>query len=111
MVEDADRPVDGGTEEVDEQKSSLLSTGVEVLSGPARGRRVLFTGKFAKLGIKNESLVTIRPSQHGYMVSAASHFVIARLNGKRLTGKPEVLSDGDLIEFTELKARFLISPG
>jgi len=111
MVEDADRPVDGGTEEVDEQKSSLLSTGVEVLSGPARGRRVLFTGKSAKLGIKNESLVTIRPSQHGYMVSAASHFVIATLNGKRLTKKPEVLSDGDLIEFTELKARFLIGPG
>jgi hypothetical protein len=28
-----------------------------------------------------------------------------------LTDKPEVLSDGDLIEFIELKARFFIDPG
>lgn len=96
--------------EIDEPKTSLLSTGVDLLTGPAQGRRVLFTGKSARLGIKDDSVVSIKPSQHGYMVSAANHFIVATVNGKRLTDKPQRLSHGDLIEFTDLKARFFVNP-
>ena len=96
--------------EKDEPKTSLLSTGVDLLAGPAKGRRVLFTGKSARLGIKDDSVVSIKPSQHGYMVSATNHFIIATVNGRRLTDKPERLYHGDLIEFTELKARFFVNP-
>lgn len=96
--------------EKDEPKTSLLSTGVDLLTGPAKGRRVLFTGKSARLGIKDDSVVSIKPSQHGYMVSATNHFIVATVNGTRLTDKPQRLSHGDLIEFTDLKARFFVNP-
>lgn len=91
-------------------KVSLISTGVDVLSGPAKGKRIIFTGKCARLGIKDDTAATIRPSQHGYMVSASNHYIVVTLNGKRLTDKPEPLSHGDLIEFSELKARFYVGP-
>jgi len=94
----------------DVPRTSLLSTGVDVLTGPAKGRRILFTGKSARLGLKDDPVIAIKPSQHGYMVSATNHFVVATLNGKRLTDKPERLSHGDQIEFTDLKARFFVSP-
>ena len=89
--------------------ASLLSTGVDVLSGPAKGRRILFTGKTARLGIKDETVVTIAPSGHGYVVTATNRYIVATHNGERLTDKPEPLSHGDLIEFSELKARFFVN--
>lgn len=96
---------------VDTPRSNLMFTGVDLLTGPVKGKRIRFTGNSAKLGIRNETVVAIRPSQHGYMVSATNHYLIAKLNGERLTDKPSQLSDGDLIEFSELKARFFVESG
>ena len=53
----------------------------------------------------------IKQSQHGYLLTDSPPSILAPHNGKRLTDKPEHLSDGDIIEFSELKARFFIEPG
>lgn len=112
--EAADRETSGKSEHTETEFSPriLLATGVDVLSGPARGKRIYFTGQSAKLGLNNETMVTIIPTGDGYAISAlnSSHLTVT-LNGKPMEDAPLPLIHGDLIEFSNLKSRFFTAPG
>ncbi|MDA9981950.1 FHA domain-containing protein [Gammaproteobacteria bacterium] len=87
---------------------NLLSTGIDVLTGPAQGKRICFTGQSAKLGLKDEAVVVIKPLQGGYVVFASNKYLVVTLNGKPMQEKPMPLTDGDLIEYTNIRSRFFI---
>ncbi len=109
-IADPDPPLTPGEGEHSAQPS-LLSTGVDVLTGPAHGKRILFTGRCAKLGLKDEAVVVIKPTPGGYEVFSSNKYLMVTLNGRVMGAKPTPLSDGDMIDYANLRSRFFVEPG
>ena len=86
----------------------LHGTGIDVLSGPAEGKRVYFTRDRAALGVKDVTAVVIRSAQDGYVAQAPNEDIVVTLNGSVIADDPVSLDSGDLIAFGSLKARFFI---
>ena len=86
----------------------LHGTGIDVLSGPAEGKRVYFTRDRAALGIKDVTAVVIKSAQEGYVAQAPNEDIVVTLNGSVIADNPVSLDSGDLIAFGSLKARFFI---
>jgi len=107
---DPDSPVIPGEGEYVAQPN-LLSTGVDILTGPAQGKRIFFTGQSAKLGLKDEAVVVIKPTPGGYEVFASNKYLMVTLNGRVMGAKPTPLSDGDMIDYANLRSRFFVEPG
>lgn len=86
----------------------LHGSGIDVLSGPAEGKRIYFTRDRAALGIKDVTAVLIKSAQDGYVALAPNTDINVTLNGDLITESPVPLDSGDLIAFGNLKARFFI---
>jgi pSer/pThr/pTyr-binding forkhead associated (FHA) protein len=95
----------------DSPQPNLLSTGIDVLAGPAQGKRIYFTGQSAKLGLKEEAVVVIQPVQDGYVVFASNKYLVVTLNGKPMQEKPMPLTDGDMIDYANIRSRFFAESG
>lgn len=97
-----------GTDLADSSLPPLHGTGVDVLSGPAQGKRVYFTRDRAALGLKDLTAVVIKSARDGYVAEAPNKEIVVTLNGSVIAQNPVPLDSGDLIAFSNLKARFFI---
>lgn len=97
------RPVLGG------HVPPLHGTGVDVLTGPAQGKRIYFTRDSAALGVEDVTAVVIKSVEDGYIAQAPNEALAVTLNGDIIGEKPAQLDDGDLIAFSNLSARFFVN--
>ena len=86
----------------------LHGTGVDVLVGPAQGKRIYFTRDSAALGVKDVTAVVIRSVEDGYTAQAPNETLPVTLNGDAIDDSPVQLDEGDLIAFSNLSARFFV---
>lgn len=102
------RPTLGASTIPESSPPPLHGTGIDMMSGPAEGKRVYFTRDRAVLGIKDVTAVVIRSVQEGYVAQAPNEDIVVTLNGDVISQNPVPLDSGDLIAFGNLKARFFI---
>lgn len=88
--------------------SPLHGAGIDVLAGPAQGKRVYFTRDRAALGIKDVTAVVIKSIPDGYIAQAPNKDIVVTLNGNVIAESSVPLDSGDLIAFGNLKARFFV---
>ena len=86
----------------------LHGTGVDVLAGPAQGKRIYFTRDSAALGVKDVTAVLIKSVEDGYTAQAPNEALPVTLNGDAIDDNPIQLDNGDLIAFSNLSARFFV---
>ena len=86
----------------------LHGTGIDVLTGPAQGKRIYFTRDSAVLGVKDVTAVVIRSVEDGYTAQAPNEALSVTLNGDAIDDNPVQLDSGDLIAFSNLSARFFV---
>ncbi|MDJ0955961.1 MAG: FHA domain-containing protein [Arenicellales bacterium] len=88
----------------------LHGTGVDVVAGPAQGKRIYFTRDSAALGVKDITAVVIKSVEDGYIAQAPNEALTVTLNGDTIDHNPVQLDNGDLIRFSNLSARFFVDP-
>ena len=86
----------------------LHGTGIDVLAGPALGKRIYFTRDSAALGVKDVTAVVIKSVEDGYTAQAPNEALPVTLNGDEIGDSPIKLDNGDLIAFSNLSARFFV---
>ena len=86
----------------------LHGTGVDVLAGPAQGKRIYFTRDSAALGVKDVTAVVIKSVEDGYTAQAPNEALPVTLNDDAIDDNPVQLDNGDLIGFSNLSARFFV---
>ena len=106
MADDATPPVEGAVETREFADFPPFTAGIEVLSGPNSGKRLMFSRSRIVLGRNGGRSVIIERHENEYRVRSADRGAAATVNGTLLLQDPVPLADGDRIEFAELSARF-----
>jgi pSer/pThr/pTyr-binding forkhead associated (FHA) protein len=88
-----------------------LTAGIEVISGPNAGKRLMFLKPRIVLGKSGGRSVIIERRDDEYDIRSADRGAAATLNGTLLLQDPVPLADGDQIEFAELSALFFQRSG
>lgn len=88
----------------------LRSAGIDILSGPTRGKRLFFTGRRTLLGIGKEVAVIIRADGPTYTAEKQGSGITVSINDDRIEDDVVGLNDGDHIDAAGVRIRFFLEP-